>query len=123
MARHADVTRLSEVDQIAAAIEPALFDQADVAHETVPDAGRPDPVATDAAAAPSQIVFIEGNVPDLQDLLDGLAAGVQAVLLNPDQDGVQQIAAYLTNHDITGLAGIDLVAHGADGLARDGDAQ
>jgi hypothetical protein len=70
---------------------------------------------TAAPAVPRQIVFTEGNVPDAQDLLNGVQPGVQAALLDPDQDGVQQIAAYLSSHAITNLAGIDIVAHGADG--------
>jgi len=66
-------------------------------------------------ADPTQLVFIEGNVPDLQDLLSGLQAGAQAVVLNPEQDGVQQIAAYLTQHNVQNLTAIDIVAHGSDG--------
>jgi hypothetical protein len=105
MARHADMTRLSDLDQIAAAAAPALFDLADAAPVAMPDPGRADRVP---AATPSQIVLIGANVPDVQDLVDGLRAGVAAVLLNPDQDGVQQIAAYVTSHNVTNLTGIDL---------------
>ena len=81
---------------------------------TPPDLPGATP-ALQLSAPPAQIVFIEANVPDVQDLLRGLQPGVEAVLLDPGQDGVQQIAAYLTSHDIQGLAGIDVVAHGADG--------
>lgn len=71
-----------------------------------------------AASVPSggQIVFIDGNVPDAQLLAAGVAPGVQAVILDPSQDGVQQIAAYLGSHGNQNLAAIDIVAHGADGL-------
>ncbi len=124
MARHANLTRRYELEQIAAAAAPALFDLADAAPARLPDSVRRGPAAMEAmgAAAARQIVFIEGNVPDLQDLLHGLAPGVQAVVLNTEQDGVQQIAAYLTSHTITDLAGIDLVAHGADGVVELGTA-
>jgi Domain of unknown function (DUF4347) len=114
-----------ELDQIAAAAAPVLFELADAAPVRLPDSVRRGPAAMEAAGAvaPRQIVFIEGNVPDLQDLLHGLAPGVQAVVLDPDQNGVQQIAAYLTSHDVTDLAGIDLVAHGADGVVALGTAR
>ena len=35
-----------------------------------------------------QVVFIDPKVPDLQDLLDGLAPGTQAFVLDPSSDGV-----------------------------------
>ncbi len=74
------------------------------------------------AAAPTQIVFIEGNAPDLQDLVSGLAPNATAVVLDPGQDGLQQMAAYLASHTIQNLAGIDIVAHGADGAMQLGTA-
>jgi hypothetical protein len=67
------------------------------------------------ALAPRQVVFIEADVPDAQDLIRGVRPGVEVVVLDPSQDGVQQIAAWLTSHAITNLTGIDIVAHGADG--------
>jgi hypothetical protein len=62
-----------------------------------------------------QIVFIEGDVPDARLLAAGVAPGVVAVILDPGADGVAQIATYLASHDISGLAAIDIVAHGQDG--------
>ena len=76
----------------------------------------------DTAATITQIAFIEANVPDLQDLLSGLAPSVTAVVLNPGQDGVQQISDYLASHNVQNLAGIDIVAHGADGAIELGTA-
>src|ERR1700722_11312587 len=74
------------------------------------------PAAEPANAPIQQVVFIDGNVPDAQLLAAGVAPGVRAVILNPDQNGVRQIAAWLTSHGVRNLAGIDIVAHGADGL-------
>ena len=48
----------------------------------------------------------------------GVAPGVLAVLLDPNQDGVQQIAHWLTSHEVRGLAAIDIVAHGSDGAIQ-----
>ena len=62
-----------------------------------------------------QIVFIDASVQDAQLLAAGVAPGVRSVILEAGSDGVAQIAAYLTSHDISGLTAIDIVAHGRDG--------
>ena len=41
--------------------------------------------------------------------------GVEVVILNPDANGVQQMADYLQQHDIQNLDAISIVADGADG--------
>src|SRR5580658_3619722 len=74
-----------------------------------------DAIPPPPAPAPSQIVFIEGSVADYQILADGVRPGVKTVILNPDADGVQQIADYLQQHDIQGLDAVSIVADGADG--------
>ncbi len=58
----------------------------------------PDTTSPPPAPAPSQIVFIEGDVADYQILADGVQPGVKAVILDPDANGVQQIADYLQQH-------------------------
>jgi Domain of unknown function (DUF4347)/Hint domain len=78
--------------------------------DTFPKAGMPP-----SAVAPSQIVFIEGSVADYQILADGVLPGVTVVILNPDANGVQQIANYLQEHDVKGLDAISIVADGANG--------
>jgi lipopolysaccharide export system protein LptA len=61
------------------------------------------------------IVFIDSRVPDLQDLLDGVEPGDLVFVLDPNSDGVQQIADTLAANNLTGLASISIVAHGAPG--------
>src|SRR5580658_6776409 len=100
-----------------------LFDAALVGADTVPDDEGPGNEGPETGAAPSQIVFIEGNVPDAEELARGVKPGVRVVLLDPSLDGVRQIADYLTGHDIQNLAAIDIVAHGADGLLDLGTAE
>ena len=126
MTRHSGWTVSPDLNSLA---DDGLSTLAGIAGAAAPDAFAPPvhdrdfghttetaaPAAASTQPAPTQLVFIEANVPDLQDLLNGLAPGAQAVLLNPDQEGVQQIAAYLASHNVSNLAGIDLVAHGADG--------
>jgi len=107
-----------DADPLAASAA-TVTGQADTAPLTTPDIAPPNSEpATKAtsreSAAPRQIVFIKEAAPNANDLIQGLQAGAQAVLLNPNHGGAQQIAAYLTSHSITGLAGVDPPAHGAD---------
>jgi hypothetical protein len=79
-----------------------------------------------AAAAPStgagqQIVFIDSNVPDAQLLAQGVQPGITVVMLNPNSNGVQQIADYLSDNNIHNLAAIQIVSHGEDATVRLGD--
>jgi hypothetical protein len=81
------------------------------------------PVLPPAAKPPSltqyqQIVFIEGDVPNARQLAAGVSAGTLAVILDPNGDGLAQIAAFLTSHDVSNLTAIDIVAHGSDGTVR-----
>ena len=95
-----------------------LFDAAPIGAEMAPGNEVPE-----TGAAPSQIVFIEGDVPDAEVLARGVTPGVRVVLLDPSLDGVRQIADYLTSHDIQNLAAIDIVSHGADGLLELGSTE
>src|SRR5215472_10382951 len=61
------------------------------------------------------VVFIDANVPDLQDLISGLAPGEQAFVIQPSSDGVAQIASILAANDLTDLSSISIVGHGASG--------
>ena len=74
-------------------------------------------MATDGnpSIAPQQVVFIDSDVPDIQDLIAGLAPGVKAFVLNAASDGVEQIASILAADDLTDLSSISLVGHGAAG--------
>src|SRR5215469_13483590 len=74
------------------------------------------------AAPTSQIVFIDGSVPQAQELARDVGPDVVAVVLNADQDGVRQIAEWLTTHHVQDTAAIDVVAHGADGEIQLGNA-
>ena len=91
-------------------VNQADLTDADIANLPMPDAASP---YNDTAGR--QIVFIDGSVPDAQMLAADVRPGVVAVLLDPGQDGVQQIADWLASHHAQNLAAIDIVAHGADG--------
>ncbi|AKJ70742.2 hypothetical protein PATSB16_03040 [Pandoraea thiooxydans] len=73
---------------------------------------------TAAQAANKQVVFINGNVADLQTLVAGLPAGTQYVVLDSTKDGLLQIEQYLQTH--SGVSAIHLVSHGSDGNVQVG---
>jgi VCBS repeat-containing protein len=74
-----------------------------------------------SSSTPRNVVFIDGTVPDLQDLLDGLAPGEQAFVLDPSSDGMQQIASILAANDLTDLSSISIIGHGSSGAIEVGD--
>ena len=71
----------------------------------------------------SELIFIDGSVDDLEKLLsdEGLLdrSDAEIVLLDPDQDGIQQITQALEGR--SGLAAIHFVTHGTDGQVQLGD--
>ena len=71
--------------------------------------------ATAQGTATTQVVFIDSRTPDIADLLAGLAPGEQAFVLDPTQDGLQQIAQILATDHLSDLSSISLVGHGASG--------
>ncbi len=70
-------------------------------------------------AVANQVVFIDSTVDDYNTLLDGLAPGTEVYLLDPQEDGLDQIAAALAGQ--TGIADISIIAHGGDGAIELGN--
>jgi len=62
-----------------------------------------------------QIVFLDAGVANIEHLLDGLQPSVQAFVLDPYRDDLQQIAAILTAADLTDLSSVAIVANGDPG--------
>ena len=62
----------------------------------------------------TKVLFIDGRVPDLQAIVAAAEAGVKVVVLDPNQNGVQQMAQALQGmHDV---ASISVVSHGDPGM-------
>jgi hypothetical protein len=61
----------------------------------------------------SSLVFIDSTVADYQSLLEGLTAGTEAIVLDPAEDGVEQITAALASR--TGIESVHIVSHGSAG--------
>ncbi|MCA2701868.1 MAG: DUF4347 domain-containing protein [Microcystis sp. M179S2] len=67
------------------------------------------------------VVFLDAGVTDYQSLQAGVIPGVATVILSPNQDGIEQISAFLQqNPQITT---IHLVSHGAPGCLYLGNCQ
>jgi len=60
------------------------------------------------------IFFIDSGVANYQALIDALPANSEWFLLNPDQDGIEQIQAILSNY--SELDTIQILSHGAQGI-------
>ena len=83
--------------------------------------GSPAAPATPSSTAGHQIVFIDGNVPDAEVLAQGVQPGIEVVILDPNSNGVQQIADYLTSHSEQNLDAIQIVSHGEEATVRLGN--
>ncbi len=76
-----------------------------------------DASATNTVAShpTTKVVFIDAQVPDLQDLVNGVKPGEKVFVLNANQDGLQQIAGILASNHLTNLSSISIVGHGQQG--------
>jgi hypothetical protein len=77
-------------------------------------------ISGDKTHGASSLAFIDGGLSDLDTLIAGLPAGSHYVVLDPNRDGVEQMAEALAGyHD---LQAIHVVSHGAPGSLKLGTA-
>jgi hypothetical protein len=69
----------------------------------------------------TSIVFIDGSLVDLQAILLSVDPSATAIVFNPKQDGLQQIAEALTG--ISSLDAIHIISHGSSGQINLGTAK
>lgn len=69
----------------------------------------------------SAIVVIDPGVPDYQTLAAGVLPGAQVLILNPDQDGVEQITTMINQS--APVLNLHLVSHGEPGCLYLGNTQ
>ncbi len=89
-------------------------------HDTTP--AVPMPTVTTWVKDPTEILFIDQQAPDYQLLASGVKPGIEVVVLDPNSDGIEQIANFLQRHPDPNLTTIDIVAHGQDGMLFLGNA-
>jgi VCBS repeat-containing protein len=87
-------------------------------HSHTDTVSEPMPHVVTWVKDPTEIVFIDAQVPDAAILAQGAKPGVEVVMLDAHSDGVQQIANFLSRHPDPNLTTIDIVAHGADGVVQ-----
>ena len=97
---------------VAATVVDAAAD-----HNTDSQPDSNDVAAPSAAGEQRQeVVFIDSNVQNYQQLVDGIVDGVEVVVLNGSQDGLQQIADYLDGR--SGIDSIHILSHGDSGKVQ-----
>ncbi|QDT11572.1 Bifunctional xylanase/xylan deacetylase precursor [Planctomycetes bacterium K23_9] len=67
----------------------------------------------------AQIVFVDSSIDDISSLVDGLSANHELVLLQPNQDGLNQITEVLARR--THVQSVHIVAHGQAGQVQLGN--
>ena len=76
---------------------------------------------SDDEPQPNEIVFIDGNVPDIDALIAEIDPNIEVVVLRTDTDGVEQIASHLVGRN--DVDGIHIIAHGRPGTLDLGTAK
>jgi hypothetical protein len=67
------------------------------------------------------VVFIDASVSDYQTLQIGVIAGVETVILSPNQNGIEEITDFLQQHPQ--ITTIHIVSHGSPGCLYLGNSQ
>jgi len=65
------------------------------------------------------IVFIDARVENIQSLLAGLKGNTEAVILDPNRDGIAQITDFLNQHQ-GAIQSIQILSHGSQGSLQIG---
>ena len=79
-----------------------------------------DLTTTSLSSTRQEVAFIDTSVADYQTLIEGLPAGIEVVLIDANQDGIQQIADWAANN--SGYDAIHILSHGSDGQVQLGTA-
>ncbi|MFD2641623.1 DUF4347 domain-containing protein [Pseudomonas japonica] len=105
-----------EADQATA--EPAKDSTS--ADNASPAAASADTRASSSDSSQRQeVVFVDGQVGNVNQMLTGLSPNAEIVVLDPSKDGLQQMADYLKGRE--NLDAIHLLSHGADGTVQAGN--
>lgn len=75
-----------------------------------------------AESTPSNIVFIDARVDNFQNLLSGIKPNTEAVILDPAQDGIEQITEFLKTRAGT-VDSVQILSHGSAGNLQIGATQ
>ncbi len=101
----------------AAQTQAAASDAVKIAAKPLAEAATVEKSASTTTG--EKILFVDGRIPDYQTVVNAAASDVRVVVLDPNQDGIKQIADTLK--DVHNLASISIVSHGDQGLLLLGD--
>ncbi len=108
-------------DGAIAATTADVVDNLPTPTDTAQDAPAQDdtlPMAAAGSDSRRELVFIDARIQDAQQLIAGLPAGSEVVLLDGQRSGLEQIAEYLDGR--SGIDAIHLLSHGEAGVFRAG---
>ncbi|MEZ5925844.1 MAG: Ig-like domain-containing protein [Hyphomicrobiaceae bacterium] len=88
--------------------------------DMLPDGGDAIALAEPTGTASHEIAFVDSSIADIGSLLARLDPSIEVVILDPTQDGVEQIAAALDGR--TGIDAIHVLSHGSEGQLTLGNA-
>jgi|GEM_PF-5617569 len=71
------------------------------------------------AVSPETIVFIDGGLADVETLVAGVTPGVEAVILDPNQDAIAQITETLAGR--SNISSLQIISHGNAGELQMGE--
>ncbi|MGB7203985.1 MAG: DUF4347 domain-containing protein, partial [Anderseniella sp.] len=100
-----EVEQAELADLSVANVAPATGSSAAI----VPDALMVAPADTDAV----EIVFVDANVADFQQIVDGIDPAFEIYIVEPGVDGIAFMASVLQGR--SGVDAIHIISHGSDG--------
>jgi hypothetical protein len=82
---------------------------------------RSNAVSSDSSTKKQKLVFLDQSLKDVMMLVNGVQADVEAILLDPEQDGIKQITHILTQYPA--VKSVHLIAHGSSGSLKLGSTE
>ena len=79
------------------------------------------PFLEEGAFAPQELIFVDGSVQDYQSLVTEIAEAQEVIVLDPQEDGVEQITQALIGR--SNISGIHILSHGDSGSLDLGTAE
>ncbi|MDD1012709.1 DUF4347 domain-containing protein [Pseudomonas rubra] len=113
----ASVGAVAQESVVQADAEPAKDSTSAVETSKIPAASADS--RGQQGAQRQDVVFVDGQVGKVGELLDGLSGHAEVVILDPSKDGLQQMADYLKGRE--GLDAVHLLSHGAAGTVQVGE--
>lgn len=113
-----DVTHAATDAAVPGGAEHAVDTASALRHALTAEAQR---AAEGSPGAPQrqEVVFIDGQVSNVGELLQGLSANAEVVILDPNKDGLQQMADYLLGR--SDIDAVHVFSHGDTGKVQLGN--